>query len=231
VTGEEEARESRRRIPRGCVVVPNGVHVPLNASQVPSYRELRLMYLGRLHPKKGIENLLQACALLPANLDWSLDVIGAGDEEYETKLRQKIAETQIQERVHMRGMLLGEEKARAFENCDLAVFPSYTENFGLVVAEALSHGVPVITSKGMPWSRVEKVGCGAWIDNDPESIAAAISRMSSMPLREMGERGREWMRREFSWDDAATKLITVYRELIANSGRNALEIQPGSVRA
>ena len=93
------------------------------------------------------------------------------------------------------------------------IAPSYTENFGLVVAEALGHAVPVIVSRGTPWRRVEEIGCGLWVENDPESLAAAIQRISGMPLREMGLKGREWMQREFDWDSVASRMINVYRSL------------------
>jgi len=231
VTSEDEARESVERMPREAVIVPNGIQMPDGVTHQQAPGHLRLMYLGRLHPKKGIENLLDGCALLPASLRWKLDIVGAGDAKYEEALRKRIAHAALDELVHMRGLLVGDAKRAVFENCDLAVFPSYTENFGMVVAEALAHGVPVITSKGMPWSRVEEVGCGAWVDNDAETIAATITKMNTMPLREMGTRGREWVGREFSWDQAAARMIDVYQRVIAESRGHVAERVTRSVRA
>jgi glycosyltransferase involved in cell wall biosynthesis len=217
VTSEEEARESRQRMPLDAVVVPNGIEVPNDVAHRASSGPLRLMYMGRLHPKKGIENLLEACSLLPETLPWTLDIVGAGEAKYEDALRGKIVELRLSERVRMRGLLVGTEKRQIFESCDLAVFPSHTENFGMVVAEALAHGVPVIASKGMPWSRVQEMDCGAWVENDPRTMAEAILRMAAMQLREMGARGREWMRREFSWDEAAERMIAVYESVIGEA--------------
>jgi glycosyltransferase involved in cell wall biosynthesis len=117
----------------------------------------------------------------------------------------------------MIGSLSGQAKASFFESADLLVAPSYTENFALVVAEALAHGVPVIASKGTPWRRVEEVGCGLWVDNSPESLAAAITQISRMPLREMGIRGRDWMRKEFSWDQAASRMVQLYQSMLTRS--------------
>jgi glycosyltransferase involved in cell wall biosynthesis len=214
VTCDVEAVESTSRMPRPATVVPNGVEVPEHVSRTAAAGMLRMMYLGRLHPKKGIENLLAACSTLPKSLGWTLNIVGAGEAKYEARLRSRIADLGLTNRVRMSGMLTGEAKTEAFEHCDMAVFPSYTENFGMVVAEALAHGVPVITSKGMPWSRVEEVGCGMWIDNDARSLCDAMMRACEMPLREMGERGREWVRREFSWDEAASRMIATYQALI-----------------
>jgi glycosyltransferase involved in cell wall biosynthesis len=84
----------------------------------------------------------------------------------------------------------------------------------MVVAEALAHGVPVIVSRGAPWKRVEEVGCGLWVENDRESLAEAVTRMSVMPLSTMGHRGREWMEKEFSWDLMASALARRYAEIM-----------------
>src|SRR5439155_27327241 len=95
----------------------------------------------------------------------------------------------------------------------LTIVPSYKENFAMVMAESLAHGVPVIASKGTPWRRVEEIGCGLWVDNDAESLAKAIGQMSRMPLREMGTRGREWMAKEYSWDKRAQEFLACYNPL------------------
>ena len=93
--------------------------------------------------------------------------------------------------------------------------PSFTENFAIVVAEALAHAVPVIAGRGTPWQGVEQHDCGLWIDNSPESIAAAITRLRSAPRRDMGMRGREWMQRDFSWDTIGARMLAVYAGLLA----------------
>jgi len=117
----------------------------------------------------------------------------------------------------MLGHVDGDAKKEFFENADVLIAPSHTENFGLVVAEALAHCVPVIASRGTPWSRVEEAGCGLWVDNDPVSLAGAMQRIHSMPLRDMGVRGREWMQREFAWDALAERMTHVYRNLASTA--------------
>jgi glycosyltransferase involved in cell wall biosynthesis len=106
------------------------------------------------------------------------------------------------------------QKRKLFEETDVLVMPSNTENFGMVVAEALAHRVPVIVSRGTPWRRVEETGCGLWVSNDPHSLADAIVRMSRMPLGEMGERGRRWMMQEFAWPTVANRMVNAYRSLL-----------------
>jgi glycosyltransferase involved in cell wall biosynthesis len=215
VTSEQEAAESGARYPRlETAVIPNGVVVPEKLVRRDGDGTMRLVFLGRLHPKKGIENLLEAGAKLrDAGFLWSLAIAGKGDPEYTASLQRRIEELKLSDHVTMTGEVIGTEKQAVLENADLAVFPSFTENFGLVIAEALAHGLPVIASRGTPWSEVESRGCGLWVENDPATLQDAILRCSSLPLREMGMRGREWMIAEYSWDSAAAATAALYARL------------------
>ncbi len=218
VTSAEEAKQSSARAPgMQMAVIPNGVEIPESVTHSNGHRDLRLVYLGRLDPIKGLENLLRARSLLNGNLGarLTLTIAGAGDAHYAQGLQTTIAQMAPAERPKMIGYVSGGEKAKLFDNADVVVVPSYTENFGLVVAEALAHGVPVIASKGTPWQRVEEIGCGLWVDNSPESLAAAIEQISRMPLREMGQRGRDWMQREYSWDLMAKRTMELYASVVA----------------
>jgi len=216
VTSEPEAKESLRRFPGAeVVIIPNGIEIPEKVSHVGGDGLLRLLYLGRLHPKKGIENLLEACKALSDNFDkaWSLTIAGAGGSHYTETIKDTIEALALSKQVKMIGGIVGRSKQSVFENVDITVIPSHTENFGMVIAESLAHGVPVIASKGTPWSRVEKMGCGLWVGNDPESLFKAIEQMSKMPLREMGQRGREWMKKEFDWGLRAQEMLNAYKKL------------------
>lgn len=217
-TSSVEARETAARMPGIEVsIIPNGVDVPECAVRVNGHGGLQLVYLGRLHPKKGIENLVDGYALLSdeARMRVSLTIAGSGDSVYTRLLQDKIAAAGLSSSVRMIGEVRGRDKERLLQSADVVVVPSYTENFANVVAEALAHGVPVIASKGTPWERVEERGCGLWVDNAPESLADAITKMSRSALRQMGERGREWVAREFAWDSVAGDMITAYQGLLA----------------
>jgi len=218
VTSAMEAEESRPRMPRGrFAVIPNGIDVPERVERGDSDGTLRLLYLGRIDPKKGIENLLRACASLNGRLaiPWRLTIAGgASDSDYARKVFRAMESLGLADRVRFVGPVGDDEKPRLFADVDLTVVPSHTENFAMVVAESLAHGVPVLASRGTPWARVEEVGCGLWVDNDPESLARAVEQMSRMPLREMGERGRAWMEREFAWPQVAERMIGLYHQLI-----------------
>jgi glycosyltransferase involved in cell wall biosynthesis len=216
VTSAQEAAESVAKFPRArAVVVPNGVELPPRRERRNGCGQLRLLFLGRIDPKKGIENLLAACrGLSHLEQPWSLTIAGSGDAAYTASLQQNAHDLGLREQVSFAGEVRGQAKADLFAASDIAVFPSHTENFAMVVAEALAHGVPVVASKGTPWSGVEARGCGLWVENDPASLAAAIARISRMPLGEMGERGRRWMEEEFAWETVAREMLRLYGKLL-----------------
>ena len=220
VTSEHESRETLARFRKlRIAMIPNGVDVPANLDRIDRNRELRLLFIGRLDPKKGIEALLKACSLVGPIPPWRLAIAGWGAPEYVAQLKEQIHALGLSGRVEMLGAVLSETKQRLFECSDVALVPSYTENFGIVVAEALAHGVPVIASKGTPWSRLEAMKCGLWVDNDPKTLAEAIRGISSMSLEEMGRRGRAWMQNEFSWLSVTKQMVDLY-DRCAGHGHN-----------
>jgi glycosyltransferase involved in cell wall biosynthesis len=217
VTSQEEAKTSAARIRNaGVKIIPNGVDIP-DADQGRVWRpdgRTRLLFIGRLHPIKGIENLLQALARLPEN-DYELQICGTGEAGYVSSLHQLACKLGLVDRVTFSGYVDGSEKFRVFHNTDVCVVPSFTENFGNVAAESLALGVPVIASRGTPWREVEERGCGLWVDNSPESLWEAIHTMHARDLAEMGQRGRRWMEECFGWDMIAAQMYGVYEELLA----------------
>ena len=219
VTSCEEAKATRQRIPGIRVeVIPNGVDLPADLPQrawKPNDR-LRLLYLGRLHPIKGIENLLRALASVPG-LSVTLRICGSGEPEYVASLRRLVASLDIGELVSFAGEIGPQEKADTFSSADVCVVPSHSENFGMVVAEALAHAVPVIASRGTPWAGVEQHACGLWTDNRPDALAAAIQDLAQRDLAAMGQRGRSWMAREYRWDTVASRMMDCYASLTTNA--------------
>jgi glycosyltransferase involved in cell wall biosynthesis len=123
----------------------------------------------------------------------------------------------LQQRVRFAGYADEAVKLMGFMEADVCVVPSHTENFGLVVAEALAHAVPVIASTGTPWRELQERGCGFWVDNSPERLAAAIDEIARCDLPLMGQRGREWMQREYKWEAIAARTFELYREMAAGS--------------
>jgi glycosyltransferase involved in cell wall biosynthesis len=225
LTSEDEVAETRSRLPRATFgLIPNGVEIPPSLHREPRGARLRLGFVGRLDPKKGIENLLAACGILQerGGLAFSLAIAGSGSRDYEAQIRREIDRLALGTDVTMVGDIRGEQKQRIFEQTDVVVVPSFTENFAIVVAEALAHGAAVIASTGTPWKEVERKGCGLWVANDPASLADAIAEINSMPVAEMGERGRRWMAADFSWEKCASEMIALYKSMLAQHGDRRL---------
>jgi len=221
VTSKEEGEESASKLPGlKTAVIPNGVDIPALVPRMSSGGQLRLLFVGRLDPKKGVENLIEACRMVQGRLNrgWSLVIAGSGRSSYESSLKACAVEKGVAGQVRFVGHVGNQQKTVLVAEADILVLPSFTENFGLVVAEALAHGVPVIASTHTPWKRVEEMQCGLWVDNDSETLAKALERMAIMPLAEMGARGREWMSREFSWPAVARAMLEYYRLLAGASG-------------
>lgn len=214
-TSQREADQSRARFPNLPVfVIPNGVDIPAPSPKEES-TTLRLLSLGRLDPIKGLENLFLALAKVGrrGSSAWRLVVAGDGAPAYVESLRAQTARLRIAENVNFVGHVEPWEKSGLFAQTDVLVAASHSENFGMVIAEALARAVPVIVSRGTPWSGVEQVGCGLWVDNDPESLCNAIERMRDLPLADMGKRGRAWMQDEYSWAHVAERMMQTYKGL------------------
>jgi glycosyltransferase involved in cell wall biosynthesis len=216
LASDEERCASLRRLPKFAkTVIPNAVRLPANVKHVAAAGTLRLGYLGRLHAKKGLDNLLDACRILKTRgVALSLVIAGSGRARYTRRLICRIAKLELNNVVRMAGHVHGAAKREFFASLDLLVMPSHGESFASAVAEALAHSVPVVASRGTPWSRLVEHRCGLWIDNTPESLADAIGQMRAMPLEQMGQRGREWMAAEFSWDAAAREVCNTYAVML-----------------
>lgn len=213
VTAGLELHSSRNLGRVEAALIPNAVTIPskpLEREWQPDGR-LRLAFLSRIHPKKGLDILIEALAELPAHV--TLDVYGAGDEEYLAKLNSRISSLSLASRVAFHGPVNGAAKSVALTSCDLFVLPTYSENFGIVVAEALAHGTPVVVTKGAPWEGIEVEECGRWVDICSEALVEAISNLDGANLSEMGSRGRNWMQRDFSVVKMVSRFESLYRRL------------------
>ncbi len=218
VTSQQEADESLERI-RGVPTcdIPNGIEVPDRRDRraYDGTSALKLLFIGRIHEKKGIENLLTACSQL--ELDWRLTIAGDGSRGYVDQIRALVRQLDLNERVTMAGFVRGDEREDLFFDSDLVVVPSFTENFAMVIGEALAREVPVIASHGTPWRDIEKHGAGRWVDNSPASLKAALEDMAQQPLTEMGQRGRAWMLQDLSWESVGTRMCAVYDGLVSRT--------------
>ncbi len=218
-TSEDEYRDIRKfGLSQPVAVIPNGIDIaPLKREGARDGGPRRLLYLGRLHQKKGIESLLTAWSAVSSRFpDWELRLVGGGPEAYSESLRQLSHKLGLQ-RVTFAGPRYAEMKAEEYADADLFILPSFNENFGMTVAEALAQGVPVIASKGTPWSGIVENDCGWWIETGASTIQGSLEQALALDREELarrGAKGREWMTREFSWQRVARDMSEVYRWVV-----------------
>lgn len=176
-----------------------------------------LLFLSRIHPKKGLDFLIPAFAEVarrPAGGGWRLLLAGDGESEHVAEVRRLAQSSGVDERIHFTGWLDGELKAAAIEGAGLLVLPSRQENFGLAVVEALAAGVPVLVSEHVNIApEIAEAGAGWVTPLEPDaltrSLAEAIGCAEERTRR--GEAGRDLARRRYTWDAVAQELIQVYQ--------------------
>ena len=228
-TSEQEYQEIRAfGLRHPVAIIPNGIDLPQPRQKYSVARERRtVLSLGRIHPKKGLDILLRAWARVEkARPDWRLRIVGPSEAGHDSVLKQLAREFGLS-RVSIEGAAYGAAKNEIYESTGVFVLPTLNDNFAVTVAEALAAGIPVIASKGAPWSGLAEERCGWWIDHGVEPLAAALEEAMARPMDEldaMGARGRDWMARDFSWLRAGHDAIELYRWLTGSVN------MPGFVR-
>jgi len=231
---EAEASEIRKRFPQVKVrVVPNPIETPpkhITDDNTPDRKiQLRkfffqrtgillehkiLLFMGRVHPVKGLIPLLNAWLDIYETFpDWRLVIIGPDEDGFRSKLKSIIRNNSSN--VVFVDPLFGEDRWAVYANADLFVAPSDFENFGQSIAEALSAGIPVITTTGTPWKDLKEKNCGWWIDQTPESIADALQEamsLSDSDRKAKGEIGKTIVE-QFLPNIVAEKMCQLYLDL------------------
>jgi glycosyltransferase involved in cell wall biosynthesis len=205
-------------------IVPNGVDPPpeqqLAFREAPPAAIRTVIFVSRLHPKKGLLDLVAAWAVLRPK-GWRLRLVGPDEGGYSAVVARAIREAGLQECVSIDGSLWGDAKAAAYADAKLFVLPTFSENFGIVIAEALAAGLPVITTTAAPWHELQTESCGWWIEPGPAPLQEALRLALATPRAElaaMGRRGRALMIRRYTWPAVAGEMAAVYRWLLGVAG-------------
>lgn len=222
-TAESEYLDIRRLgFKQPVAIIPNGVDIPELPAKGEHKEVKRLLFLGRIHPIKGLDMLLQAWQVIQSKfLDWELKIVGTDNYGYLDTLKKMSIDLRL-ERVEFAEAVYGDEKWREYCAADLYVLPTYSENFGMSVAEALASSTPVITTKGAPWSIISKYDAGWWIDISVDALVASLNDALVRPLDElriMGARGKQLVQDNFDWNAVAEKTRELY-SWILNGGEH-----------
>jgi len=205
------------------VTVPNGLEEfgPALAGERDAFRakfgfrpdDFVILFLGRLHQKKGIDTLLRAMQHVAASRpEVGLLIAGTGEPAYVASLAALAQDLVDAGRARFVGHLVGDDRRVAFGSVDAFALTSHSENFGLSVAEAIGAGLPVVVSRECPWPQIEAWRAGFWVDNTPDDVAAALAALAldRPAAREMGERGRVAIRTLLSWDHLSHDMLHAY---------------------
>lgn len=199
-------------------VIPNGVDIPdLESHSDP--KDKIVLFLGRLHPIKGLDILLPAWKVIHSKFPgWKLHIVGVDDESYFNKAgyrdqMERLAVSLELEGVKFIGPLYGKSKWKAYSQASVFVLPSYSENFAMSVAEALASGTPVVTTTETPWKELEDRQAGLCVTANIDGIInglTSLMKLNEVELSNLGQHGRYWMISEFSWQIVASQMADVY---------------------
>lgn len=209
------------------VVVPNGIEpakferqpAPLAVQLGLALGTTTLLFMSRLHPKKGVDVLLRAFALTAAKFPHVNLVIAGHDagSGYAGELARLASELKIRALCTFAGEVRGGTKLDMLAGADLFVLPSHSEGLPVAAIEAMGAALPVVLSPGCNLPEIESTGAGLIAAPVPEILAAAISRLLADrgAARAMGERGRRLVMQRFTWPRIATETLEIYRSIMA----------------
>jgi glycosyltransferase involved in cell wall biosynthesis len=228
-TSSSEFEDIRRlKLKQTICVAPLGVAFPHKEEikKVPPVQQQKrtLLFFSRVHPKKGLINLVDAWALLknsePNKTDtriangWQVLIAGPSEVNYADAVMARIRQKGVTEDFQILGPVYGTAKDELYKNADLFVLPTFSENFGSVVIEALAWGCPVITTKGAPWQELETYQCGKWIDIGVMPLVEALKEMMGMSVEKrhrMGMNGYHLVSEKYTWASVGHRMLDAYR--------------------
>ncbi len=201
---------------RKIEVIANGIDIDNIVMKTSWERKKQILFLSRIHVKKGINYLIEAVAALKEDLkDYKINIVGEGEESYINDLKQLAFRLGVANNICFIGGVYGDKKWELFRNADLFVLPTHSENFGIVVAESLACGTPVMTTKGTPWKELETQDCGWWTEVGTEPTINALRaflQLSIDDLEQMGRNGQYLITSKYSSKKMAEDMVDLYEK-------------------
>jgi glycosyltransferase involved in cell wall biosynthesis len=208
-------------------IVPNGIDRRIFET-LPNPREAEdrwpilkgrrvILFLSRISPEKGLDQCIPAIRdLLDVGgpRDTLFVIAGPDHKGYLATVKELIARYDLERYAFFPGMVLGREKLALYRRTDVFVLPSYSESYGIVVAEALACGAPVVTTTGTPWKELQDIDAGRWVAPMRGPLAKALCELLGISREErkaMGQRGRKLVFEKYTWKNIARKLHTIYQ--------------------
>lgn len=216
-----EAQELKITIPK--FVVPHGISglQPIDDSRsrlrqmlsIP-HDEIVILFMSRIHPKKGLEYLIQALSQLN-NQKFIFVIAGSGEAEYESYIKNLIQEQNLSSKTKFMGFIEGDIKNLVLQGSDLFTLTSFSENFGVAVLEALISGLPVLITDGVALKEIVlKHDLGCVSPMNVEAIRSSLLQFFAAPnlFAQKGLKAKEIIKNEYSWQSVANQLINIYEK-------------------
>ena len=221
-TSDMEAQHVRDlRVSTPIAVIPNGIDVSEYRCRSLDNKlgvKKQILLLSRIHQKKGVEYLIEAWARLRTKYpNWNVVIAGNGEESYISKLRKMIDAKNLHSCIQIIPPVFGEAKRKLYCESSLFVLPTYSENFGMVIAEAMSCGVPVITTNGTPWQELNNKELGWCIDLSVENLVKSLVEAIELGEDALFEKGQvcsKYIRDTYQYTEVAAKNKAVYEWIL-----------------
>ena len=231
ITNEEVKHIRTFGIDNSIVMIPNGIdpkefiNLPLREELESFYPKIKgkriILFLGRIHPQKGLDLLAKAFEKIAREWDDAyLMIVGPDSEGYKIKIEKMLESEGVLNKVIFTGMLSGRKKLIALGGADIFALPSYSEGFSMAILEAMICKLPVIITKQCNFPEVTEVGAGNEIDPNVEQLTGALGNLLGNPqlCKKMGKNGKRLVLEKFTWDKIADKMIQIYEEILNRKG-------------
>lgn len=198
--------------------VPNCVRIDDLPVKKDWTKTKKILFLSRVKSSKGIHHIIEAASMLKDDLKGHKFLIAGPKENsyYDEMVKMAQAEN-VSNIVDFIGPVYGNTKIKLLQEADVFILPTYTENFGIVVAEALACGTPVITTTGAPWEELKINHCGWWTEIGTMPLVRALKEFLLCPteeLKKMGENGRKLVETRYTSESVAHQFIEMYKTLL-----------------
>ena len=221
---------SRLNLKVPIAVIPNGVEQPRKnkLQKNNGFKNLNInirnekifLYLGRIHPKKGLMNLLKAWnSIFKNSSHYKLIIAGYPELNYLDELKNFVNRKELNKNIIFLGPVEGEDLINLYENSSVFVLPTFSENFGIVVAEALSYGLPVITTTGTPWKNIEEYNCGWYINPNLEDLKKALKEASNLDKNDYETKSKNAINlsKLYNWEKISKSFLEVYLWILGDN--------------
>lgn len=230
VTSDQEEQEVKALYPKAkTIIIPNGIYAEefaqpnrlSRADFIEKYTGITncqnkvIISMARLHKKKGLDILIDAFTLTLKTHPQTTLLIAGEDFGEGTALMAQIERLQLKNKVFLVGQIEGQERVDFFANADLFALSSHNENFGLVYAEAMAAGTPILASTNTPWKEVEDLGIGKWVSNTAEDTAKGLNEMLSKNLQELGELSKTFVVKKYTWKSIGIQFYQLFEALLS----------------